>query len=30
VVRAVLVFPRPGRIGYACAMDMIRGTITVE
>ena len=29
-VELTLTFPAPGRIGYACAMNMIRGSITVE
>jgi plastocyanin domain-containing protein len=29
-VELTLTFPRPGRVGYACAMDMIRGSITAQ
>jgi plastocyanin len=29
-VELTLTFSRPGRVGYACAMDMIRGSITVQ
>jgi thiol-disulfide isomerase/thioredoxin/plastocyanin len=29
-VELTLTFPRPGRTGYACAMDMIRGSITAQ
>jgi thiol-disulfide isomerase/thioredoxin/plastocyanin len=29
-VELTLTFPSPGRVGYACAMNMIRGSIIVE
>jgi thiol-disulfide isomerase/thioredoxin len=29
-VELTLTFPRPGRIGYACAMNMIHGSITAR
>jgi len=29
-VELTLTFPRPGRTGYACAMNMIRGSITAR
>jgi thiol-disulfide isomerase/thioredoxin/plastocyanin len=29
-VELTLTFPKPGRVGYACAMDMIRGSITAQ
>jgi plastocyanin domain-containing protein len=29
-VELVQTFPKPGKLGYACHMDMFRGTITVQ
>lgn len=29
-VEIAATFPKAGKLGYACGMDMIKGTITVE